>query len=109
MLQRCGAKVVNSIKQALLSTTNTKDYEKFNGSLETTHSLAQNKIDKATLIKLLRKEKRLHLEQLLHLIEYMRYICLLLDTYHVFTTEQVLWYVVFSLLIHLLIVKRDFS
>ena len=53
--QRWGAKVINSIKEALLNAINSKDTDKFNGNLGKTESSASNEIDKETFIKQLQK------------------------------------------------------
>ena len=54
--QRRGAKVINSIEQALLSTIASKDADKFNGNLEKTKSSVSSEIDKETFIKSLQKK-----------------------------------------------------
>ena len=54
--QRRGAKVINSIEQALLKAIESKDSDKFNGKLETTKSSAENELDKESFVKQLKKK-----------------------------------------------------
>jgi len=54
--QRRGAKVINSIEQALLTTIASKDADKFDGNLDKKNSSMDNELDKATFIKQLKKK-----------------------------------------------------
>ena len=58
--QQRGAKVVNAIEQSLLKAIDSKDLDKFNGSLELTPSSSANELDKESFIKQLQKKVRLH-------------------------------------------------
>ena len=49
-VQRRGAKVINSIEQALLKAIESKDFEKFNGKLETTKLSMENELDKESAV-----------------------------------------------------------
>ena len=88
--QRRGAKVINSIEQALLSTIASKDADKFNGNLERTGSSPTNEIDKETFIKALKKKVRLHGQQTFYAIPLNNNVVSLFDNYHKFTVDEVI-------------------
>ena len=55
--QRRSAKVINSIEQALLKAIDSKEINKFNGSLETTPSTKDTELDKEGFVKQLKKKR----------------------------------------------------
>ena len=85
-----GAKVINSIEQALLSAINSKDSDKFNGNLQKSESSQTNEIDKENFIKQLQKKMRLHGQQTFHTITYKNTVLSLFENYHKFTAEDVI-------------------
>ena len=88
--QRRGAKVINSIEQALLKAIDSKDTDKFNGKLETTKSSMENELDKESFVKQLKKKVRLHGQQSFYAIMQGTTILNLLDHHHKFTVEEVI-------------------
>ena len=88
--QRRGAKVVNAIEQALLKAIESKDSDKFNGSLELTPSSNDNELDKESFIKQLQKKVRLHGHQSFFTITYQDQVLNIIDHYHKFTVEEVI-------------------
>ena len=88
--QRRSAKVVNSIKQALLKAIEAKDINKFNGSLETTPSLNEFELDKESFVKQLRKKVKLHGQQNFYTVTYNNQVLNLFDNYHELTVDEVI-------------------
>ena len=88
--QRCSAKVINSIKQALLKAIKSKYIDKFNGKLETTKSSMENELDKDSFVKQLQKKVRLHDQQSLYTINLNNQVLNLLDHHHKVTVEEVI-------------------
>ena len=84
------AKVITSIKQALLNTINSKENAKFKGNLETTPSSEANELDKESSVKQLGKKVRLHGQQSLYTITYQDQVVSLFDHHHKFTVEEVI-------------------
>lgn len=88
--QRRSAKVVNSIKQSLLKAINSTELSNFNGSLETTPSTKDTKLDKESSIKPPKKKERLHGQQSFYSLIYKGDVLSLFDHYHKFTVEEVI-------------------
>ena len=89
--QRRGAKVVNSIEQALLSTIASNSSPKFNGNLERTPSTQDTELDKLNFIKQLKRKVQLHGQQSFYAaLSADTQVVSLFEHYHKFTVEDII-------------------
>ena len=88
--QRRGAKVVNSIEQALLSTIDSHTSPKFNGNLERTPSTQDTELDKLNFIKQLKRKVQLHGQQSFYAALSNTRVISLFENYHKFTVEDII-------------------
>lgn len=88
--QRRGAKVINSIEQALLKTIDSPTSPKFNGNLLRTPSTQDTELDKLNFIKQLKRKVQLHGQQSFYAAFSQSQVLSLFDHYHKFTVEDII-------------------
>lgn len=88
--QRRGAKVINSIEQALLSAIDSQTSSKVNGNLERTPSTQDTELAKLNFIKQLKRKVQLHGQQSSYSVFSDAEVISLFDNYHKFSVEEVI-------------------